>query len=79
MNPHERILGVGGTNPDDTPWYLPLDQAIQRTLDGTYHFWTKGGGKSAWVEVAYHDRHPYLKTVADRVQPDNLLALRECP
>jgi Protein of unknown function (DUF3892) len=79
LNPHERIKGVGGVNADGSPWYLLIDVAIKGALDKTYHFWTAGGGTSVWVEVAYHNENPYLKTVADGIQPDNLLALPECP
>jgi len=78
-NPHERIARVGGINPDGTRWYLLLNRAIQGSLDGTWHFWTQGGGKTVWVIVAYHNGNPYLKTEPDGVQPDNLLALPECP
>lgn len=79
QNPHEKIAGVGGGKTMLTQWYLSLDQAIQRALDGTSRFWTTGGGKSVWVIVAYHNGHPYLKTENDGIQPDNLLALPECP
>jgi hypothetical protein len=79
QDPHERIQGVGGVNADGSPWYLLLDAAIKGVLDKTYRFWTAGGGKSVWVIVAYHNGHPYLKTEADGIQPDNLLALPECP
>ena len=27
-DPHARILGVGGTNPDGSKWYLDEDAAI---------------------------------------------------
>jgi len=79
QSPHERIAGVGGANADGTRWYMLLDRAIEKALDDTYRFWTHGGGKSVWVVVAYHNGNPYLKTEPDGVQPDNLLALPECP
>lgn len=77
MNPHERIERIGGHNGQ--PWSLTLNDAILGIHDGRWHFWTRGGGKSVWVDVAYHNGNPYLKTAADGVQPDNLLALPECP
>jgi len=78
-DPHERIHRVGGANSDGTRWGLPLDQAIKGVEDGKWAFWTQGGGKTANVIVATHLGHKYLKTTADGVHPDNLLALPECP
>jgi hypothetical protein len=78
-NPHERIQGVGGVNADGTRWFLPIDQAISGIEAGKWHFWTSGGGKSVWVEIALHEGHKYLKTTADGVHPNNLLSLPECP
>ena len=78
-NPHERIHSVGGVNPSGTLWKLTLDQAIAGIESGKWSFWTKGGGKTADVVIALHLGHKYLKTTADGVHPDNLLALRECP
>lgn len=79
MNPHERIQGVGGINPDGTPWYLSEDDAIAGIKAGKWRFWTTAGGKSVWVEVVPHHIRPYLKTVADGIHPNNLLALPPCP
>lgn len=78
-NPHERIQGVGGVNPDGKRWYLTEDQAIAGIEAGTWRFWTSGGGKSVWVIIATHMGRKYLKTEADGIKPDNLLALLECP
>ena len=78
-DPHERIHGVGGVNPDGGRWYLPLDQAIAGIEAGKWRFWTSGGGKSVWVIIATHKGQKYLKTEPDGVQPDNLLSLPECP
>ncbi|MFI5246011.1 MAG: DUF3892 domain-containing protein [Gemmatimonadales bacterium] len=36
-------------------------------------------GKSVWVIIATHNGNEYLKTEADGVHPNNLLALPECP
>jgi hypothetical protein len=76
---HERIERVGGVNADGTRWNLPLDDAIKGVKDDKYDFWTKGGGKTVDVIVAKHNGHEYLKTKNDGIQPDNLLALDECP
>ncbi len=76
-DPHERIQNVGGYG--SSQWKLTLDEAIAGIRNGQWTFWTQGGGKTVKVVIAYHNGHAYLKTEADGVQPDNLLALPECP
>jgi hypothetical protein len=79
-DPHERISYVGGVNADGTRWKMAEDAAITSVENGTYKFWTQGGGKSVWVIVAKSAAgHKYLKTESDGVHPNNLLALPECP
>jgi hypothetical protein len=79
-DPHERISDVGGVNADGTRWKMAEDRAIAGVENGTWRFWTQGGGKSVWVIVAISAAgHKYLKTEADGVHPNNLLALPECP
>lgn len=78
-NPHERIRGIGGVNPDGARWYLPEDDAIAGIESGKWRFWTTANGKSVWVIVALHLGRKYLKTEADGLEPNNLLALPECP
>jgi hypothetical protein len=78
-DPHERILFVGGVNNDRTHWKLALDEAIAGIKNGKWTFWTMGSGKRTDVIVATHNGNEYLKTRADGVQPDNLLALPDCP
>ncbi len=80
MNPHERIRSVGGVNPDGTRWKLSEEQAIAGIKQGKWRFWTTGGGKSVWVVIEKSAAgHEYLKTEPDRIQPNNLLSLPECP
>jgi hypothetical protein len=79
-DPHERISRVGGVNADGTPWGLSEDDAIAGIDNGTWRFWTQGGGKSVWVIIAVSAAgHRYLKTEADGIHPNNLLALPPCP
>lgn len=77
--PHERIEGVGGVNPDHTRWYLTEDQAIAYIEDGTHSFYVHTGLNSVWVVVAERLGRKYLKTQPDGVPPDTLLRLPECP
>jgi hypothetical protein len=80
LNPHERILSIGGINPDKTHWSMSVATAIQKIKDGIYTFYVNQGGRSVGVIIARSaSGHEYLKTVADGEQPNNLLSLPECP
>jgi uncharacterized protein DUF3892 len=77
---HERIHSVGGAKPDGSRWKLAQDKAISCIQDGTYVFYIeKPGGHRLDVIVATSAYGNYLKTVADREQPDKLLSLPICP
>ena len=78
-DPHQRISNIGGLNSDGKRWNLTLDDAIAGIEANKWEFWTKGGGKTVNVVIALHNGNKYLKTVADGVHPDNLLALPDCP
>lgn len=74
----QRIDAIGGTAGGG--WKLLIDAAIAKIEDGTYQFWTYGGGKETNVIVAKRGNgRKYLKTEADGVEPNNLLALPRCP
>jgi hypothetical protein len=77
---HERIRNIGGANPDGTRWRMPESQAIRDIKNGTYSFYVeRPAGHRVRVIVATRLGVEYLKTEADGEQPDNLLALPECP
>ena len=81
MNPHERIKFVGGLNSDRTRWKVPEARAISGIEQAEWSFYVeRPQGHAVEVVIA---RSPYgnkyLKTEADGEQPNNLLALPECP
>lgn len=78
-NPHERIQGIGGLNPDQSRWWLPEDRAIADIQNQIYSFFVSVGGRDADVIVAEHLGRKYLKTTVDGYEPNNLLSLPDCP
>lgn len=80
MNPHERITRIGGKNANGTSWFLSHQEAIAAIERGEYEFYVNRGGNAVKVVVATSAAgNKYIKTVADGLQPDNLLSLPECP
>jgi hypothetical protein len=80
LNPHERILSIGGRNNDGTRWKLSQSEAIQGIETGKWAFFVQRGGHIVNVIVSVSRfGYKYLKTEADGDHPDNLLALPECP
>ncbi len=79
-NPHERILKIGGLNPDKTQWKLTQEAAIAGIEAGQWDFYVSVGGNTVDVIIATSAHgHKYLKTTADGEHPNNLLSLPECP
>lgn len=79
QDPHLRISHIGGLNPDQTQWKLSEADAITGIKGGRWSFYVNAGGARADVIIATHLGNEYLKTRADGLHPDNLLALPECP
>ena len=79
-NPHERILDIGGINPDKTRWCCSQGQAITWIEAGQHSFFVRVNGKEVEVVVTKSQYgNKYIKTEADGEQPNNLLSLPECP
>lgn len=79
-NAHERIINIGGVNPDQTRWKMSQQDAIKAIETGKYSFYVVANGKMVNVIVATSKYgYKYLKTEADGEQPDNLLSFPECP
>jgi Protein of unknown function (DUF3892) len=73
-DPHERISYIGGDG-----WKQAEDDAIYDIEHSNNSYYVHRGGYEVDVIVATRLGHKYLKTRNDGEQPDNLLALPECP
>ena len=79
-NPHERILYIGGLNPNGTPWKMSQPEAVQAIINGQFQFYVYVDGREVDVIVAKSAQgNLYIKTEADGEHPNNLLSLPECP
>lgn len=76
---HEHITHIGNL---EGKWRISRELAIQKIESKEEAFYTVDpvSGKKAYVGVVRGDgkKAPYLKTYADGVWNDNLLALAEC-
>ncbi len=73
-NPHERIQAIGGTGSKHRE-----EEAIRWIEAGTESYFVVVSNRNVDVVVAVHQGRKYLKTEADGYEPNNLLALPECP
>jgi hypothetical protein len=73
---HEGITHLGGNN-----WRWSREQVLQFIKSGQHSFHTLESGKRAEVRVVEGPKipNPYLRTHADDVWRNDLLALPECP
>lgn len=68
-----RIQGLGGTG-----WWDNIDNII-RTIDNGHIFYTDPpSGNRQKIITAVRNGKRYLKTEADGVEPNNILALPRC-
>ena len=70
---HEAITHLGGDG-----WHWSRQQVVTSIDAGTNTFFTLVGGKRANVGVVNGANGPYVRTYADKLSTDNLLALPEC-
>ncbi|NOK32241.1 DUF3892 domain-containing protein [Corallococcus exercitus] len=73
---HEAITHVGG--PGGGGWKWTVAQVAASIRSKTNTFYTMVDGRRADIGVVDGEKGPYLRTYADKVWNDNLLALGEC-
>lgn len=75
---HEHITHAGG--PDGSGrWRDSVPNVVRFIESKTHRFYTNEGGVVAWVGVQTSAAgNKYLRTYADGIWKDNLLALKEC-
>lgn len=72
-NPYEGITHLGGAG-----WRWTRDQVINSIKAGTNSFFTSVNGSRSEIGVVNGAHGEYLRTYANGVWNDNLLALTEC-
>ncbi len=73
MDPHEGITHIGGKG-----WRWTTQEVINSILQKTNTFFTFVNGRRADIGVVNGPHGQYVRTYADGVWTDNLLALNEC-
>ena len=76
---NDRIMSVGGLNPNGTRWRISIERAIEGVEAGKWSFYVSNNGNKIDVIIATHLGVKYLKTKNDGLEPNNLLSLPECP
>lgn len=76
---HEKIINIGGVNPDNSQWRQSQEKAIQNIEDSKCSFYVISNGiKTNLIVAKSAFGHKYLKTQADSTTSNNLLSLPEC-
>lgn len=77
--PYQRILSVGGINPDGSHWKQSHDKTVKEIESGAWEFYAQGAWRRDRIIVANYLGYKYIKGVEDVSHPDTLLSLPECP
>ncbi|OLD80719.1 MAG: hypothetical protein AUF67_11010 [Acidobacteria bacterium 13_1_20CM_58_21] len=78
---HERIGAICALTPDGSHWTLTQEDAVSQVENGDCRFYIERPRDQRYDVIVATDvrAHRYLKMVADRDQPDQLLFLPACP
>lgn len=79
MNHHQRLRRIGGVNRDGSRWQISQEEAIAGIEAGDWAFFIRRAGRDWDVVIAVSKYGgKYLKTAADQLHPESLLALPRC-
>ena len=79
LNHHERIRYLGGVNPDGAHWRLSEAAMIEAIESGRWSFYVSRAGRDLDIVIVTSKYgRKYIKTAADGLHPESLLALPEC-
>jgi hypothetical protein len=70
QDPHQCISHIGGYG-----WRLTQEQAVHAILNRQYSFHLRREDRTVDIIIASYEGNPYLKTVLDREEPEQLLSL----
>jgi hypothetical protein len=76
----QRIKAVCGLTPEGSHWTLTHEDAVSQVENGICRFYIERPGDKRYDVIVAMDvrAHKYLKTNADRDQPEELLFLPDC-
>jgi Protein of unknown function (DUF3892) len=70
QSPNKRISYIGGYG-----WLFTQEQAVHAILNRQYSFYLRIEDRRVDIIIASYEGNPYLKTVMDREQPEQLMSL----
>lgn len=78
-DPYERITHLEGISGNNEKISLSSEKMIELIESGNYSYYVDVNGRKVKIIVAERLGKKYLKTEADGYEPNNLLALGDCP
>lgn len=76
VNPFERVVTIGGKNPDGSHWHLSQKNAIEAIKSGAHRFYVKDAGRKVEIVIARNSLYcEFLKSETDGDLPLRLLDL----
>lgn len=77
-DPYERITHLGGHSSNGN-FFRSSEEMIKKIESEKYSYYVDKDGKKVKIIVSTRNGRKYLKTEADGFEPNNLLALGDCP